>query len=155
MEGASPVSPFEELDQRQGNEQKIRNLIAYVRSSLDIPYREQLADRLKFLLEVTKEEAPEELEQFPESLRNFVVFLRTAPLLKYPDVVVSPSGNIRTQWQAALNKHFAAEFLPTDQAAFVVFSPYQKGTKRVSGIVPISELLEAVEPQNVLSWASE
>lgn len=155
IEGAFQVSPFEELDQRQGNEQKVRELIAYIRTSSSIPNNTRLANRAEFLLEVTIEDAPDELEQLPESLRNFIAFLQSSPHLKYPDIVVSPRGNIRAQWQDAPNKHFSAEFLTTGQAAFVVFAPHRKGTKRVSGIVPVSELLETVEPQNVLSWASE
>ena len=75
---------------------------------------------------------------------------------KYPDIVSSPSKNIRAQWRTRPNRHFAVEFFPTGDAHFVIFSPdssHPEKTKRLSGITSIETLLETVKPQGVLAWS--
>lgn len=149
------VSPFEELSELLDEESTIQNLIGQVKTSANICSAGKLGNRLEVLFEAAKEENPDKVMFSSASLRNFVAFLQSESHLKYPDVVVSPSGNIRAQWSAARNKHFAAEFLPNEDVRFVLFTPHPDRTVRMSGIASINALMETVQPHGVLSWASD
>ena len=133
-------------------------ILAFLNSKLDIPFAKRLADRIQFLFDVSKEEYPDEVAILPESLRNFSGFLQSATKLRYPDVMLSPAKNICTQWRAAPNRHFSAEFLSTGDVHFVIFTPdpmYPEKTTRMSGIVSVDSLLETARPHGVLSWTSQ
>jgi hypothetical protein len=154
-EEETAVGPIEELDELLDEESKVRELIAHVRTSPNIHFAEKLGNRLEALLEVVKEESPDKLVFSSDSLRNFVTFLQSQSHLKYPDVVISPSGNIRAQWSTAHNRHFAAEFFPNEDVRFVIFAPRPDRTLRLSGIASVNTLMETVEPHGVLNWASD
>lgn len=150
-------SPFDELDEWLDDDVKVQKLISYIRSELGVPFAERLSSRLEFLMEVAKEEEPEEVAISPESLRNFVSFLQSTVNLNYPDIMLSPSKNIRVQWRTAPNRHFVVEFMPIGDAQFVIFSPdpnYPEKTVRLSGLAAIDSLLEIVTPHGVLDWAT-
>lgn len=139
-------------------DKKVLEIISHVRNQLNISFSQQLADRIKFLFDASKEEYPEEVAILPESLSSFVSFLHSATSLKYPDVVLSPSKNICTQWRAGPNRHFAVEFFPTGDAHFVIFTPdpiHPEKTVRISGIVSVDSLMQTVTPHGVLSWCSQ
>jgi len=151
-------SPFDKLDDLREEDERVREIISHVRSHLKADFSHQLADRLEFLLEAASEEYPDEVAILPESLRNFVSFLQSGPDLKYPDVMLTPSKNIRAQWRTAPNRHFAVEFSATGNAQFVVFSPdpnLPESTIRLTGLVSIDSLIETVRPHEVLSWSSQ
>ena len=150
-------SPFEAIEDRLSDDEKINEIVLYLNSKVNISFSKRIADRIKFLFEAAKEEYPEEVAILPESLKNFVSFLLSEPSLKYPDVVLSPEKNICTQWRTAPNRHFSAEFLPTGDARFVIFSPDPKHpdkTNRMSGIVSVDSLMQTAQPHDVLSWCS-
>ena len=151
-------SPFDKLDELREEDERLREIISHVRSHLRADFARQLASRLEFLVEAAREEYPDEVAILPESLKNFISFLHSGADLKYPDVVLSPSKNIRAQWRAAPNRHFAVEFLATGDAQFVVFSPdsnHPESTIRLTGLVSIDSLMETVRPHGVLSWSSQ
>jgi len=153
----SSESPFDKLYELRNDDEKVLEIISHVRSQLDVSFAQQLADRLKFLVDVAKEEHPDEVAILPESLRNFVSFLQFQANLNYPDVVLSPSKNIRVQWRTAPNRHFAVEFLTTGEAQFVIFSPdpkHPERTIRLSGLASVDSLMETVQPHGVLTWSS-
>lgn len=150
-------SPFEKIDERRNEDEKVLRIISYIRSQLEADFAQHLADRLEFLYEVSHEEHPNEIAIMSESLSNFVALLQAETDLKYPDVVLSPSKNIRVQWRAAPNRHFAVEFLSSGDAQFVIFSPdpwHPERTIRSSGIASIDSLMEIARPYGVLSWSS-
>lgn len=147
---------FDQLEEQRSDENKIVELISYIRSQKRIPFAERLANRLEYLVEASQEEYPYQSPISSESLRWFVYLLISTPNLVYPDVVLSPSGNIRVEWHAARNRHFAIEFSPDGNARFVVFAPDSKHpmkTSRFSGIVSVEALIETVRPYGVLKWS--
>ena len=153
-----PESPFDKLEELLSNDEKVLEIILHVRNQLNINFSKQLADRIKFLFDISKEEYPEEVAILPQSLRNFVGFLQSATNLRYPDVVLSPSKNIRAQWRTGPNRHFAVEFLPTGDAHFVIFTPdpmHPDKTIRMSGLASVDSLMETVQPHGVLTWSSQ
>ncbi len=153
-----PESPFDKLEELLNDDEKVLEIILHVRNQLNISFSKQLADRLEFLFDASKEEYPDEVAILPKSLRSFVGFLQSAKNLNYPDVVLSPSKNIRVQWRTGPNRHFAVEFLPTGDTHFVIFSPdpmHPEKTIRMSGIVSVDSLMETVQPHSVLTWSSQ
>lgn len=154
-------SPFDELDEKMTDEEQIKKLIDYVREGSKIKFAHELAVRLNFLYEVVNEDPDEDLDEVPisiESLRNFISFLQNATNLKYPNVVLTPSNEIRAQWRTAANRHFAVVFLPTEEARFVIFTPNPKDPDkidRLSGITSVDSLMETIRPHRVLEWASQ
>ena len=146
----------------QGDDAKLSQLIAHIMKSTDIPFAENLARRLTLLIDVAIEEGPTQRALSPESVRMFVKFLRGAllatPTLEYPDVMLSPSGNVRVQWRSAPNKHVAAEFYPDGEVRFVIFAPDSTRpdhTFRISGIASIDTFLSNAEPHGVMEWMSD
>jgi len=149
-------TPFEQIDVRRNEDEKVSEIISYLRKHLNVDFAQRVAARLEFLVDVAKEENPSESAISPESLSNFIAFIQSNPGLAYPDIVLSPSKNIRAQWRVAPNRHFAVEFLTTGDAHFVVFSPdpnHPERTMRLSGIVSVDSLMRIVEPNGVLHWA--
>jgi len=150
-------SPFDVLEGKLADEEKIRKLINYVRDESKIQFAEELAARLNFLYEVAKEEDPDEVPISPESLSNFIGFLQNTPNLRYPSIVLTPSNEISAQWRTAPNRHFAVLFLPTGEVRFVIFTPNPGDpdkTDRLSGITSVDSLMETAQPHRVLDWAS-
>jgi hypothetical protein len=150
-------SPFDILDEYRNEDEKVLRIISYIRTQLNADFAQQLANRLEFLFQISHEEHPDEVAIIPESLSNFVALLQSETYLKYPDVMLSPSNNIRIQWRTAPNRHFAVEFLNSGDAQFVIFSPdpsHPERTIRLSGIASIDSLMEMVRPYGVLRWSS-
>lgn len=153
-----PESPFDSIVDRLSDDEKVKEVVKFLNDQLNITFAKKLASRIQFLIEASKEEYPNEVAIFPESLKNFVSFLQAEPNLKYPDVVLSPAKNICTQWRTAPNRHFSVEFLPTGDARFVIFSPNPRNpdkTNRISGIVSVDSLMRAAQPHGILSWCSQ
>ena len=151
-------SPFDKIDDLREEEETVREIILHIRSHLKADFAHQLANRIEFLLEAAREEYPDEIAILSKSLRNFIGFLQSEKNLKYPDVMLSPSKNIRAQWRIASNRYFAVEFMVTGNAQFVVFSPdpnHPESTIRLTGLVSIDSLMETVRPHGVLSWSSK
>jgi len=149
-------SPFDEIIDRLSDDEKAEEIVKFLNQT-NITFSKRLASRIQFLFEASKEEYPDEGAISPESLKNFVSFLQSAPNLKYPDVVLSPDKNICTQWRTAPNRHFSVEFLPNGDVRFVIFSPDPKHpdkTNRMSGIVSVDFLMQTAQPHGVLSWCS-
>ena len=112
---------------------EIDNLIYKVRDVLPAPFTSRLVSRLELL--AGEPDEPDEQSMAPGSLRNFMdflsKFLREVPNLVYPDVVLSFSGNIGVQWRKSQNEQFSAEFLPSGDVRFLVFTPNPKHQDKV------------------------
>jgi hypothetical protein len=147
---------FEMLDRLRTPKGQIQRQITALRRGGGLPYRESLARRLDFLLDVLEEEGETWGEGSPDSLRQMLLFLRAAPDLGCPTVTITPSATFRAEWQAGQNRHLAVDFLPDGQVRFVVFSPdprHPDRAQRVSGIVGRVNVMRAVEPYEVHRWA--
>lgn len=135
-------------------ESAVNRLIADVRLATTIPFRHRLAQRLINLAEAAREDE-DESQLSPHSLRHFIKFLRSNPRLKYPDVALTPTGNILAQWKAGSNKLLGVQFLPSGEVRFVLFAPEKLNDNsiiRLSGVVRLEALLSTVEPHGAASW---
>lgn len=132
-------------------------LIVYVEDQLKVPFNVRLARRLDQLVEMSREDFPYQAPILPQSLQDFIDFLQSAPNLAYPDVVLTPHGNIRTEWRKGRNQHFAVEFMGEGEVRFVVFAPDAKHSEkitRVSGLTSVDSLMDLTSAYGVLEWAS-
>ena len=151
-------SPFDKLSDLQTDNEKVFEIIEHVRHQLNLNFNHRLSDRLNFLFEASKEEDPDDMAIAPDSLKHFIGFIQSVPHLKYPDLVLSPSKNIRALWRTGPNRHFAVEFLTTGDVYFVIFSPDQKHPEkiiRLSGQVSVDSLMETAQPHGVITWSSQ
>jgi hypothetical protein len=152
-ESSSP-SGSEQPSRRQPS---VAGLILNVREQFKGEFAERLAKRLDYLAKLNEEESPKQAPIAPESLQDFVAFLESTPKLVYPDVVLTPSGNIQAEWRKGKNRHFAVEFAGSGDVHFVVFAPDPKDpykTIRASGMATVASLLDIVCPYGVDSWAT-
>jgi hypothetical protein len=150
-------SPFDELYERLPDEDKINRSLVSIKYNKNIPYAQRLADRLRDLYESVLED-PDEEPLTPDSLINFIYFLSETPGLRYPDVSLTPTNEIRAQWRTAPNRHFAVSFSSMGDARFVIFKPNSHDPDRIdrfSGITSIATLIETTRPHRVLEWTSE
>jgi hypothetical protein len=153
LESSSP-SRSEQPSPRQLS---VAELILHVRERLRSEFAERLANRLDYLAKISQEEYPEQAPIAPESLQDFVAFLESTPKLVYPDVVLTPSGNIQAEWRKGKNRHFAVEFVGSGDVHFMVFAPDPKDpykTIRASGMATVASLTDIVRPYGVESWAT-
>ena len=152
-------SPFQTIDERRSESEKVSELIELVRRIEELPFAQDLAKRLEELVCIAQEEAPDQSEMSSDSLRTFIRLLRHNTDLAKPGVVLTPSGNIRAQWRAAPNKLCAAEFLVDERVSFVVFAPDTRNARRtfrLSGLaLPIENFMSAVELHGASQWMRE
>jgi hypothetical protein len=150
-------SPFDELYERLPDEDKINRSLVSIMYNKNISYAQRLADRLRDLYASVLED-PDEEPLTSGSLINFIYFLSETPGLRYPDVSLTPTNEIRAQWSTAPNRHFAVSFSSMGEARFVIFKPNSDDPDRIdrlSGITSIATLIETTRPHRVLEWTSE
>jgi hypothetical protein len=137
------------------------SLTELVRSVCHYPklrYAAKLAERLGNLLEISREEQPEQAPPALASVKSLIAFLATYPELAYPSVVLTQEGNVRIQWRRGRDEHLAVEFLGDGDVRFVIFAPDPKHpykTIRASGSATVDSVMRLAEPYGVLRWASE
>ncbi len=153
----APISsPFQTIYERRSEAEKVSELMELIRRSDELPFAKRLARRLKELVHIAQEEAPDQSEMSSVSLRTLIRLLKDHPDLSEPGVVLTPSGNIRAQWRAAPNKLCAVEFVGDGRVRFVVFAPGTGDppqTIRVSGIaLPVEDFMSAIEPYGADTW---
>ena len=122
-------------------------------------FPKDLIERLTYLEEVSEEEYPEQGLISEGSLRfflHFIQWLTRFPTFDYPDVVLTPEGNISAIWKPAKNRYFDLEFLKDGVVRFVGSYPGTKAPSkmiRFSGRATIDNLLEASRFPHILGWS--
>ncbi len=106
------------------------------------------ADRLSYLLRVVEDE-PDEAPVQIDSLRHLALFLITERRLRLPRIGVSPDGVLQVEWRVEDSGILAMWFLVDGRvqfAAAVGEGRSDAADKRVSGILPKDEAMQAVRP---------
>ncbi|MEE9215780.1 MAG: hypothetical protein V3U54_13580 [Thermodesulfobacteriota bacterium] len=149
--------PFTQTDLLDSEEDQVQELIFRFRTSLSIPYRERLANRLLSLFNDAKEEDPDSLGITLGSIRDFYNFLQLHTNLKCPTISLTPDDNIYASWRDEQNRLFSVHFLPNGDVYFVVFKPNDKHPERkikFSGTATIDTLRNTVASSGVWDWIS-
>jgi hypothetical protein len=146
----------EETRPTRDPESSLADLIDRFRHHPKIRFAKRIAARLDYLLEVSREEQPEQAPPAVTSLAGFLAFLSKNPGLAYPDIVLTPDGNVRAQWRRGPRQHFAVEFREDEDVRFVIFAPDPKHpykTARVSGSATVDSVMGQAQYYQVLDWA--
>lgn len=152
--GRSSESPFEELDIRRYATEEVADLTSNIRR-LDLPYAKPLARRIRDLVKIAEEEAPDQAPPSVDSLRTLVRMLESTPGLECSSVVLTPDGNFRVQWREGPNRLCAAELYPGGQVHFVIFAPDPNRsveTVRLSGIGSVQAFLDCAADRGAAEW---
>jgi hypothetical protein len=150
--------PFTREDLLDSQEDQVQELIFRIRTSLSVPYREHLANRLITLFNDAKEEDPYSLGISYGSLQNFYNFLQLHDNLKRPAIALTPEYNIYASWRDNKKRVFSVHFLPSGDVRFVIFKPNDRHPERMirlSGTATTDILLETVAASEILNWISE
>ncbi len=148
-------SPFDTLFDQGATEERVQAYIAHIEMDLVSPYAQNIAARLRYLIEVAKEEEPDEKPVSEDSLYAFTRFLRKNPDIKMPSIVLTPSGNIRIQWRRNAQSLLVIEFYNESECAFVIFTPDDENPLkpiRLSGTASVSKILSVVAHLGALKW---
>lgn len=150
---AEASNAFYELDQK---EQSDRKKIVREIERLDIPCGGRIAKRLSKLMSAAEEVYPEEPLLSLRSLKDLRVFLGiTRHEWGYPELGLSPGGNIMMDWYYSKTNHLTIELRGDGMAKFVLFTPdihKKKKTVPVSAIASIESIEKALEPYAVWEW---
>lgn len=157
-------SPFEELYDLQSNEERLKELFEYIEDTLDISFNRHLVRRLRKVQESANEEESGHAPMSSGSLQNLVSFLSKGPKdIKYPDITLTPRGNIYLNWHANEKRNLAVEFLSSsltlpNSVRLVLFYPDSSDPTsmiRLSGSAPTSNLIKIAESNGALAWILE
>jgi hypothetical protein len=137
-------------------EHSLSELIDHIEKGLQVPFGKRLADRIRYLVAVSREEYPDQAPPEASSLMGLIKLLQIVPGLTCPDVVLTPEGNVRAQWRGSKNQNFALEFLNDEDVRFVVLAPDRRRpykTLRAAGLATVDGVMELMRPYRVLDWA--
>lgn len=149
---ASEPSPFDDLIDVYHF--AIRQAIDSIRRKAQISHASRIADRLAYLREAAEEEA-DETRPNPNSIRRFFEFLTLHKRLRYPDLSLTPDGEIYAQWRESADRQFSLVFLPDGTIHFVLFAP-NKGKPdmvvRIHGVESYRTVLENLQLYGIQQW---
>ncbi|MBA3965641.1 MAG: hypothetical protein H0X47_07685 [Nitrospirales bacterium] len=150
-------TPFEQLIDIEDKERK--DLIEGARRS-SLPYAEKIYHRLNILTEASEEEYPNTDLISVDSLYGFLKLFKEFEKLnfKYPEITLTPLGNIRIQWQGDKEHYLSVEFISNQEVKIVLFTPDNKvigKISRISAKMPIVSIFENLQPYRVLTWITE
>ena len=150
-------TPFGQLVYLEAEKRK--DLIEKVKY-IPLPYAEKIYHRLNVLIEASEEEYPNTRLTSVDSLYGFIKFLKEFGKmnLQYPDITLTPLGNIRIQWQRDKEHYLSVEFISNQEVKIVVFTPDRKivgKISRISAKMPIVSIFDNLQPYKVLTWIAE
>jgi hypothetical protein len=112
----------------------------------------KLSARLIDLHKLSRDEYPEQEYPVLASVLDLIIFLTRNQELAFPSVVLTPSGNVRAEWNRRRGEHFALAFLGDNIVQYVIFAPDFETT---SGLASLDSIMQIAEPYGVLRWAGE
>jgi hypothetical protein len=152
LEFVATGGAFAQLDEIK--ESEIYELLDNIKKLTDID-GERIYNRLFSLIKSAEEEYPEEELVSVSSLRGFEKFLKSGYQWIYPDIAVSPSGNILIEWFKDNEHHVSIEFLGQATAKLVMIVPDITLKSTVIPVITkprVESIAEVVKPYDVLSW---
>ncbi len=120
-----------------------------------ISFRFKLVERLKYLDEVSREDYPEQQLISPDSLNDFIIFLKDNPGVRYPAIVLTFSGNVDANWCPEHVRHCSVEFLGKGEVRYVIFSLDEREPDMINRIcnkISIDKLMETIWYWGAHKW---
>ena len=129
---ALPSSAYERLVAWVDSWEGVVNLISRIRFSKQIFHSERISNRLTDLRCMIREEEGEMADISVDSLRTFFSFLKMHPNIRYPEITLTPDGDIYSRWKGDEGALFSVEFLPDSNVGYVVFASNPRHPGEVS-----------------------
>jgi len=115
---------------------ELSHYISRIKHSVHINNAERIANRLESLGKISDEEIFDGQLISSNSLQSLMRFLSSYSKVRYPDITLTPSGNIYARWKGRNRSLFSLHFLQDLKVRFVVFVPNRRHPEemnRVSG----------------------
>jgi hypothetical protein len=100
---------------------EVDHLIGLLQDSADIRCGEKMARRVRALRQMAIEDGDKEMGA--DSLRSFLEFFTLNPSLKYPEISLTPDGDIYARWKGPQKMLLSIHFLPESRVRYVLFAP--------------------------------
>lgn len=134
-------------------------LLARLQNSREIRYGERIVRRIRALRQMVRDDENEDIDISSDSLRSFFEFMSLHPKLNYPDISLTPDGDIYARWKGCGRSLFSVHFLPQSRVRYVVFAPDRKRPDlmdRASGTSSVDTVLETADrAYGVIGWLRE
>ena len=134
-----------------------RFLISLVQASSEIIHGAKIARRLKALRQMTIEDDDGDISS--DSMRSFFEFLSRYPRCKYPEITLTPDGEIYARWKGPENSLFSIHFLFKSRLHYVLFAPDRKRPDimdRLSATASVDTVLEIADrAYEIADWVTE
>jgi hypothetical protein len=135
----------------------VHNLVRLIRES-SISHVQRIAERVEHLLAISIQEQPESCAMSSNSIKGFMKFLELHKNIRYPNLTLTPNGEIYAQWKRGRSL-LGIQFLSDLDVKFVVFTPnpqHPEKTNRVSGSDTVDRIFENLEKIYAISnWVSQ
>lgn len=132
-------------------------LLKKIEDSSEIMNGRSIARRIRALRQITREDEDGDIN--PDSLRSFYEFLSLHPKVRYPEISLTPDGDIYVRWKGKDHCLFSIHFLEGSRTRYIVFVPDDKRPSllnRISGSGSVETLLETIDrAYGVTAWVKE
>ena len=113
---------------------ELSHFISRIRHSPNINNADRIANRLEYLGKTWGEEVSDGDLISSNSLQSFINFLSINPKIRYPDITLTPTGNIYARWKGLNKSLFSLHFLQDLKVRFVIFALNRKHPKEINRI---------------------
>lgn len=155
----TPVAAILKLAEDWKKEGEMGYILARLQDSREIRHGERIVRRIRALRQMVRDDENEDGDISSESLRSFFEFLSLHPELNYPDISLTPDGDIYARWKGRDRSLFSVHFLPQSRVRYVVFSQDRKRPDlidRISGTSSVDTVLETADrAYGVIGWLRE
>lgn len=138
---------------------EIDGLISRIWQNAVILRAELMAQRLNYLWKISEVDEDDSCVISSESLRSFERFSNIYPRMRYPDITLTPGGEIYARWKGSNRSLLSIQFLPEMKVRFVVFAPNQRHPEelnRASGNDFVDTVIDNLNrAYGVSSWVLE
>lgn len=144
----TPVAAILKLAKDWKKEGEMGYILARLQGSREIRHGERIVRRIRALRQMVRDDENEDSDISSDSLRSFFEFLILHPDLNYPDISLTPDGDIYARWKGRDRSLFSVHFLPQSRVRYVVFTPDRKRPDlmdRVSGTSSVDTVLETAD----------
>lgn len=113
---------------------------------LDLAKQHQIANRLRYLHEITQDDGPDDPAMKFMSLREFALFfVGDGNWLPYPQVGISPNGSLQAEWRSR-KASAVMKFLSDGNTRFAGTMTNQGSRKTIQGSGPKRHALQSILP---------
>ncbi len=132
-------------------------ILTLLQDSHEIKHGKRIIQRIRTLRQMALDDEDGDISS--DSLRSFYEFLSMHPEVNYPDISLTPDGDIYARWKGRDRSLFSIHFLPQSRVRYIVFAPDRKRPDlmdRVSGSGSVYTVLETADrAYGVGGWVRE